>query len=222
MDQQQRKQNVADAAVAYIESDLDADSIVGVGTGSTADLFIDGLARIKNRFGATVASSEASAARLAAHGIRVLDLNDAERVTIYVDGADEVDPSRALIKGGGAALAREKIVTAASDRFVCIVDDSKLVDCLGRFPLPVEVLPMARRLVAKGLEALGGRPEHRAGVVTDNGNDIIDVHGLEIRAPDELERQINNLVGVVANGIFAANRPAVLLVGTNSGVDVRD
>ena len=221
MDRDQIKAAVAQAAVALIEPRLATDTVVGVGTGSTANHFIDALAKIRHKFDAAVSSSEASTERLKTGGIHVLDLNAAPAVAVYVDGADEVDPSNALIKGGGGALTREKIVAATAEAFVCIVDDAKLVERLGAFPLPVEVVPMARGLVARRLVGLGGQPVHRRGFVTDNGNVILDVHGLSIVDPDALETRINDIPGVVANGIFAAERPEVVLVGTPGGVERR-
>lgn len=218
MAQDDLKRAVAKAAMAAVEPLLDTKTIVGVGTGSTANFFIDELAAHKHQFDAAVASSEASAERLRGHGIDVVDANSAGPIAVYVDGADEVDPSRALIKGGGAALTREKIVAACSDSFICIVDESKLVKRLGEYPLPVEVLPMARSLVARGLAGLGGEPVWREGVVTDNGNLILDVYGLDIADPDALEQRINNLVGTVCNGIFAANRANQVLVASAAGV----
>ena len=212
------KRRVAFRAADAIAASLGPGQIVGVGTGSTTNHFIDALARLKDRFDAAVSSSVASAERLAAHGIRVIDLNDAETITVYVDGADEVEPGGALIKGGGGAHTREKIVAAAADRFICIVDDSKEVDTLGAFGVPVEVVPMARRSVARRLRAFGGEVRERAGFVTDNGNSVLDLHGLAIADPDALEAQINNLAGVVENGIFAVNRPDLVLVGTPGGV----
>jgi len=218
MSQDTLKQSAAAAALDYIESRLTRQSVVGIGTGSTADFFIDGLARIRHKFDAAVASSEASAQRLAGHGIPVLDLNAAPSLCVYVDGADEVDPGRCLTKGGGGALTREKIVAASSEEFVCIVDESKLVERLGRFPLPVEVVPMARGLAARALLRLGGSPEWRQGFTTDNGNIILDVHGLDIEDPLALEAEINNIVGVVCNGLFAANRADRVLVAGKGGV----
>lgn len=220
--QAELKRAVARAALENIRGVLSSGAVIGVGTGSTANEFIDCLAAVKDEFDAAVASSEASAERLAGHGIRVIDANSAGPLAVYVDGADEFDPSRALIKGAGAALTREKIVAACSERFVCIVDDSKRVDALacGRYPIPVEVIPMARSLVARQLTALGGEPEWRQGVVTDNGNIILDVHGLTVTDPDAFEAHVNNLVGVVCNGIFAANRPDTVLIANPSGVQV--
>lgn len=214
MDQNELKRAVAQAALAYVPEG----QIIGVGTGSTANFFIEGLASIRDRIRGAVASSEASAQRLRVHGIPLFDLNDVEGLSVYVDGADEVDGGLCMIKGGGAALTREKIVAAASSKFVCICDASKRVDVLGRFPLPVEVIPMARELVSRGLAELGGRPKVREGVITDNGNVIIDVHGLSITAPAELEARINNMPGVVTNGIFALRPADVLLLGSESGV----
>ena len=219
MDGDRAKSAAARAARDLIEPQLAPDAVVGVGTGSTANLFIDALAEVRHKFDAAVSSSEASAERLRVHGIHVLDLNTAAAVAVYVDGADEVDPSRALIKGGGGALTREKIVAATAETFVCIVDDSKPVERLGAFPLPVEVIPMARGLVARRLAGLGGQPVYRQGFVTDNGNVILDVHGLSIVDPDALEREIDHIPGVVTNGIFAAERPEVVLVGGPGGVE---
>ena len=222
-DQDQLKRQVAEAALARIEPLLSPDSVVGVGTGSTTNYFIDALVALKGRFAATVSSSAASTARLEAHGIPVLDLNSVEAVAVYVDGADEVDAECALIKGGGGALTREKIVASAARHFVCIVDDSKAVATLGAFPLPVEVIPMARRLAQRALAALGASPVHRAGFVTDNGNDILDVHGLSITDPSALETTVNCIPGVVENGIFAlATRPQAVLIGTPGGVLLRE
>ncbi|MFO8154893.1 MAG: ribose-5-phosphate isomerase RpiA [Pseudomonadota bacterium] len=214
MNQDEMKQAVARAAIEHVEYD----TIVGVGTGSTANCFIDELAAIKGRIKGTVASSEASAERLKGHGIPVYDLNEVDEIAVYVDGADETNERLELVKGGGGALTREKIVAAASDRFVCIVDDTKLVGTLGAFPLPVEVIPMARSLVARQLVGLGGRPELREGFVTDNGNVILDVHNLSITEPKKLEAQLNNLPGVVTNGLFALDPADVLLTGSSEGV----
>ncbi|MFK7915856.1 MAG: ribose-5-phosphate isomerase RpiA [Pseudomonadales bacterium] len=219
--QDQQKRDAAMAAVALIKPLLDSKSVVGVGTGSTANHFIDGLASIGHTFDACVASSEASAERLRGHGLNVIDLNAAPTLAVYVDGADEVDRHKNLIKGGGGALTREKIVAASADHFICIVDESKCVDLLGRYPLPVEVIPMARGLVARALTALGGQPELRADCVTDNGNQILDVRGLEIVDPAALEAAINNMVGVVCNGLFSAQKPQQLLVATAQGVEQR-
>lgn len=208
------KQAAAQAALRFVEDD----AVIGVGTGSTVNFFIDALAARKGRIRGAVSSSEASTARLKAAGIEVLDLNRTGDLEVYVDGADETDHHRRLIKGGGAALTREKIVAAASRRFVCVVDESKVVDVLGRFPLPVEVIPMARSYVARQLIKLGGQPVWRENVVTDNGNQILDVHGLRILDPPALETAINGLAGVVTVGLFA-HRPAdVVLVGSAAGV----
>ncbi|SBT16909.1 Ribose-5-phosphate isomerase A [Marinomonas gallaica] len=218
MTQDDLKKAVAVAAVEYILPLLEEDTIVGVGTGSTANMFIDELAKHKQLFDGTVASSEASAERLKGHGIPVYDLNAVNSIRVYVDGADESNNHLHLIKGGGAALTREKIVAAVSEEFVCIADESKLVKVLGDFPLPVEVIPMARSYVARELVKLGGDPVYREGVVTDNGNSILDVYNLEIVDPVKLESQINEIVGVVTNGLFAARPANVLLLGTQSGV----
>jgi len=199
MTPEQAKQLVAEAAIEYIEWDW----VIGVGTGSTANLFIDELSKMKNKIDGTVASSEASAERLRGHGIKVYELDQVGDLPVYVDGADESTKHLHLIKGGGAALTREKIVAAASDKFVCIADDSKLVSTLGAFPLPVEVIPMSKSYIARQLVKIGGNPILRDGVVTDNGNLIIDVHDLKIENPVDLERQINQLAGVVTNGLFA-------------------
>ena len=212
--QQIKKQRVAAAAIAQLTEGM----ILGVGTGSTVNAFIDQLAPWARRLAGAVSSSESSTTRLRALGIPILDLNDVDGLSLYIDGADEANDRLELIKGGGAALTREKIVAAASARFVCIVDESKLVKRLGAFPLPVEVIPMARRLVARELAALGGRPVHRAGVVTDNGNHILDVHGLLIDDATGLEQRINQLVGVVTVGLFAARPADLQLIGTDDGV----
>lgn len=214
MTPEQAKQLVAEAAMEYIEWDW----VVGVGTGSTANLFIDELAKMKANIDGTVASSEASAERLRGHGIRVLELDQVGDLPIYVDGADESTKHLHLIKGGGAALTREKIVAAASDKFICIADDSKLVDTLGAFPLPVEVIPMAKSYIARQIVKLGGNPVLRNGVTTDNGNFIIDVHDLKIDNPVELERALNQIAGVVTNGLFAQRPADVLLLGGDQGV----
>jgi ribose 5-phosphate isomerase A len=218
MTQDELKQAVAKAAIDYIAPKLDSDSIVGVGTGSTANCFIDFLAEIKGTFDGTVASSEASADRLRGHGIPVYELNAVDTIAVYVDGADETNPKLELIKGGGAALTREKIVAAVADEFVCIADGSKWVDTLGAFPLPIEVIPMARSHVGRELLKLGGDPVYRQGVTTDNGNIIIDVHGLNIEQAGELESAINQITGVVTNGLFATRPADVLLLGTEEGV----
>jgi len=214
------KQRVARDALELIRPKMTATSIIGVGTGSTANYFIDALAELKGSFDATVASSQASADRLTAHGITVLELNAVQEILVYVDGADEVDPNRALIKGGGGALTREKIVAASSNEFICIVDETKLVEVLGKYPLPVEVIPMARGLVARDLCAMGGQPVLRQGFVTDNGNQILDVEGFLIQEPGATEAAINNLVGCVCNGIFAAQAADQVLVASSSGVRI--
>jgi ribose 5-phosphate isomerase A len=214
MNQDEMKKAAALAAIDYIE----AGSIVGVGTGSTANHFIDALAGIKGKIEGTVASSEASADRLRGHGIEVLDLNSVGSIPIYVDGADESTKHMHLIKGGGGALTREKIVAAASNKFVCVADGSKLVDVLGAFPLPVEVIPMARSYVAREIVKLGGEPALREGFTTDNGNVILDIHNLEIANPVELETKLNQIVGVVTNGLFACRGADVLILGTENGV----
>ncbi|MFC1749449.1 ribose-5-phosphate isomerase RpiA [Pseudomonadota bacterium] len=215
MSQDEMKKQVADAALEYVESGM----IVGIGTGSTANHFIDGLAKMKGKIEGTVASSEASAERLRGHGIEVFDLNSVGNIPLYVDGADESNKYLHLIKGGGGALTREKIVAAASEKFICIADESKLVDMLGAFPLPVEVIPMARSYVARQLVKLGGEPVYRGGFTTDNGNLILDVHHLEIMNPVEMEEKINAIVGVVTNGLFAQRPADVLLLGTQDGVN---
>ena len=214
MNQDDKKHAAARAALEFVVPG----ALVGVGTGSTANAFIDALATVKGRIDGAVASSDATAALLAGHGIRVVDLNAAGELPVYVDGADEATRHRHLVKGGGGALTREKIAAAAAKTFVCIADDSKMVDRLGRFPLPVEVIPMARSLVARALVRLGGRPERRTGFVTDNGNEILDVHGLDILDPPALETDLNQLVGVVTNGLFARRGADVVLVGTGEGV----
>lgn len=213
MTQDELKQAVAREAIAFVEPGL-----IGVGTGSTANYFIDELARIKHKIDAAVASSEATAQRLMARGIRVIDLNEAGQLPLYVDGADEITEHLTMIKGGGGALTREKIVAAASDKFICIADHTKLVGVLGKFPLPVEVIPMARSYVARELTKLGGQPKLRQGFITDNGNVILDVHNLEILNPVELEGTINQIVGVVTNGLFARRPADLALIGTPQGV----
>lgn len=226
MNQNEMKQAVALAAIEHVRPLFDQDAIFGIGTGSTADLFIDALAAFKDRFAGAVASSERSGRRLREHGIKVVDLNTVTELPVYVDGADEVTEKLAMIKGGGGALTREKIVAAAAQRFICIADGSKLVAQLGRFPLPVEVIPMARALVARQLAVLGGEPRLRTGTdghpwLTDNSNVILDVHGLSIPDPVALEIQLNGLVGVVASGLFAVRGADVLLLGTENGVETR-
>ena len=219
MDQNQLKQAVAQAAVEYCLTKIQADSIVGIGTGSTANCFIDQIAKHKHLFAGTVASSEGSAERLRSHGIEVFDLNQVDEVSIYIDGADEANPKLELIKGGGAALTREKIVTAVAKEFVCIADESKWVDSLGTFPLPVEVIPMARSHVARELVKLGGDPVWREGVVTDNGNIILDVHHLyPMTSACDLEEKINHITGVVTNGLFALKPADILFLATQKGI----
>ena len=220
MTQDELKQEVARAAIGYVVEG----EIIGVGTGSTANFFIDELARIKDRIKGTVASSEATAARLRGHGIAVFDLNDVAEIAVYIDGADEITASGAMIKGGGAALTREKIVASVSRQFVCIADGSKLVGVMGKFALPVEVLPMARAAVMRQLSALGGQPRLRLkpgtdqAFITDNGGEIIDVAGLQITDPLGLESEINQIVGVIAVGLFARRGADVCLLGMSDGV----
>ena len=221
MNQQEQKVAAAQAAFEYVQDLINhwgEEIVIGIGTGSTANLFIDQIAQIKNSISAAVASSEESAKRLKSHGISITDLNSAGTLRVYIDGADEVNENLQLIKGGGAALTREKIIAAASSEFICIADESKFVSLLGKFPLPVEVIPMSRSYVARELVKLGGNPAYRNGVVTDNGNHIIDVHNLEILDPRMLETQINNITGVVTNGIFADRSADLLLLATDDGV----
>ncbi|MCG8394747.1 MAG: ribose-5-phosphate isomerase RpiA [Pseudomonadales bacterium] len=215
MDQDALKKQVAEAALRFVPEG----EFIGVGTGSTANFFIDGLATMKDRIKGAVASSDATAERLKSHGIPVVSLNDVDNLPVYVDGADEVNAHREMIKGGGGALTREKIVAAVARQVVCIVDGSKQVKRLGKFPLPVEVIPMARSHVARKLVALGGQPQYREGFVTDNGNIILDVHNLDIVNPIELEEKINNIVGVVTNGLFAKRPADVVLVGEGGSVN---
>ena len=214
MTQDDKKKAAAYAALEYVEKD----TIVGVGTGSTVNHFIDALATIKNDIIGAVSSSEASTTKLKEYGIDVFDLNEVAELSVYVDGADEINQYNHMIKGGGAALTREKIVSAVASKFICIVDDTKNVDVLGEFPLPVEVIPMARSYVARELVKLGGDPVYREGVITDNGNVILDVHNMQIAEPLTLENQINSIVGVVTNGLFANRAADVVLVGTENGV----
>lgn len=216
--QDEQKREVAQAAIQQIPMG----SIVGVGTGSTANYFIDELAKIKHKIDGAVASSDDTAQRLKSHHIQVLDLNSVSELPVYVDGADEITEHLQMIKGGGGALTREKIVAATARKFICVADQSKLVDVLGEFPLPVEVIPMARSYVARKLVELGGHPVLREGFITDNGNIIIDVHGLKILNPIELEMELNQIAGVVTNGLFAKRGANVLILGTNSGVRIID
>lgn len=219
MTQDELKQAVAQAAVDYVIERVPEGSVIGVGTGSTANCFIDALARHRQRYRGAVASSEATARRLAGHGFALFDLNAVDQIPVYVDGADEIDGGLHMVKGGGGALTREKIVAAVADCFVCIADASKRVDVLGKFPLPVEVIPMARAYVTRRLVALGGEPVWRQGFITDNGNVILDVKGLHISDPKALEAQINQITGVVTNGLFALRPANVLLLGTEQGVE---
>jgi len=218
MTQDELKQAVAQAAADYVAATAPAGSIIGVGTGSTANFFIDALAPLKDKYKGAVASSEATRIRLESHGITVFDLNDVDDIPVYVDGADEIDAGLNMIKGGGGALTREKIVAAVAREFVCICDASKRVEIMGKFPLPVEVIPMAKAHVARELAKLDGRPLERTGFVTDNGNVIIDVHGLQITDPKGLEAKINLIAGVVTNGLFAIRPANLLLLGTPEGV----
>jgi ribose 5-phosphate isomerase A len=214
MTQDELKQAVARAATQYVVDD----AVIGVGSGSTVNFFIDELATLRGRIRGAVASSERTAERLRRHRIAVLDLNEVEDMPVYVDGADEIDAGFAMIKGGGGALTREKIVAAVARKFVCIADESKLVEVLGRFPLPVEVVPMARAYVGREIGKLGGQPRLRAGFTTDNGNVVLDCAGFSITEPARLEEQLNNIVGVVASGLFARRGADVLLLGTRAGV----
>ena len=216
MSTEKKKQIAAQAALDYIG----VDDVVGVGTGSTANFFIDALATIKGKIDGAVASSEATAQQLKQHGIQVFDLNTVSSLPVYVDGADEATHHKHLIKGGGGALTREKIVAAVSEKFVCIADDSKLVDILGAFPLPIEVIPMARSYVARQLVKQGGVPELRENFITDNGNLILDVHNLEILNPVEMERQLNNIAGIVTVGLFAMRPADVLILGKDQGPEI--
>jgi ribose 5-phosphate isomerase A len=217
MTQDELKAEVAREAIKHVVED----TVVGVGSGSTANFFIDELARIKNRITGAVASSDRSAERLKGHGIRLFDLNSVNELPVYIDGADEITEHLAMIKGGGGALTREKIVAAVARKFVCIADESKLVPVLGKFPLPVEVIPMARAYVARQMVKLGGQPQLRENFTTDNGNIVLDVRGLSILNPVELETAINNIAGVVTNGLFARRGADVLLLGTKAGVVTR-
>jgi ribose 5-phosphate isomerase A len=214
MNKEELKKKAAEAALAFIEDDM----VVGVGTGSTVNYFIDALVSIKGRIDATVSSSEATTKRLKAHGITVIDLNAAGQIPIYIDGADECNARLELIKGGGGALTREKVIAAASERFICIADQSKQVDILGKFPLPVEVIPMARSYVGREIVKLGSQPVLREDFITDNGNLILDIYNLNIDEPARLEAEFNNITGVVAVGIFARRPADVLILGTTAGV----
>ncbi len=218
MNQDEKKAAAASESIRFVETG----TIVGVGTGSTVNFFIHALAEIRDRIAGAVSSSEASTKRLRDHEIPVFDLAEIGRMDVYVDGADEANPQLQLIKGGGGALTREKIVAAAANKFVCIVDDTKLVPVLGTFPLPVEVIPMARALVSDQLVEMGGRPEWRDGFVTDNGNDILDVHGLRIDDPLKMETEINQLAGVVTVGLFARRPADVLVIASDSGVETTE
>ena len=218
MNTEQLKLQVAQAALAYIN---DYDMVIGIGTGSTVNQLIDLLPQVKNRIDAVVSSSEVSTQRLQALGFNVKELNQTGDLTLYIDGADEFDAHNRLIKGGGGALSREKIIAAASKQFICIVDDSKQVDVLGKFPLPIEVLPMARSYVARQMVKLGGQPIYREGFVTDNGNPIIDIHNLKILDPVELENKINQIPGVVTNGLFAQRKADVVLIAQSGGEIVK-
>ncbi|MGO1460754.1 MAG: ribose-5-phosphate isomerase RpiA [Marinobacter sp.] len=219
MTQDELKKAVAKAAVDYISPRLERDSIIGVGTGSTANFFIELLADLKTEFDGAVASSEATAERLKSHGIPVYDLNSAGELEFYVDGADETNENLELIKGGGGALTREKIVAEVARTFICIADESKKVDILGDFPLPVEVLPMARSHVGREIVKLGGDPVYRDGFTTDNGNIILDIYNMDISRPIHIEERLNNIVGVVTNGLFARRPADLLLLGTKTGVE---
>jgi ribose 5-phosphate isomerase A len=218
MDQNELKKAVARAAADYVKSRLDERTVVGVGTGSTANFFIEYLGEFKHDIQATVASSEETAKRLKALGIQVIDLNSASEISVYVDGADEANEYLQLIKGGGGALTREKIIAAVAKEFVCIADGSKLVNVLGHFPLPVEVIPMARSHVGREIVKLGGDPVYREGFVTDNGNIIIDIHNMSIVDPRKLEEQLNQITGVVTNGLFATRPADKLILGTKDGL----
>ncbi|WP_111977937.1 ribose-5-phosphate isomerase RpiA [Algibacillus agarilyticus] len=214
MDQNAKKKLAAEAAIKYVK----AGDIIGVGTGSTVNHFINALAPIAADLQGAVSSSDASTKLLEDLGIEVFDLNSVDALDIYVDGADEIDEDKAMIKGGGAALTREKIVSAVAKKFICIIDDSKMVKTLGEFPLPVEVIPMARSYVAREIVKLGGDPVYRQGVITDNGNIILDVYNMKIDAPMHLEKQLNQIVGVVTNGLFAHRGADIILVADNNGV----
>ncbi|MBX3639813.1 MAG: ribose-5-phosphate isomerase RpiA [Nitrosomonas sp.] len=214
MTQDEQKKAVATAAIEHVP----IGRIIGIGTGSTANYFIDELAKIKHKIDGAVASSDATAKRLKLHGIEVIDLNEIDDLPVYVDGADEITQHLHMVKGGGGALTREKIVAAVAKKFICITDQTKLVNVLGNFPLPIEVIPMARSYVAREITALGGQPALRQGFITDNGNVILDVHGLQISNPVELETTLNQITGVVTNGLFARRAADILLLGTDQGV----
>lgn len=216
MSQDDLKKSSAEAALTYIEYN----DIIGVGTGSTVNFFIDGLAKIKGRIDGAIASSKATEDRLKTHGIPVLDLNSVGSLSLYVDGADEFNQHKYMIKGGGGALTREKIIAQVAEKFVCITDESKQVDVLGAFPLPIEVIPMARSYIAREMVKLGGDPVYRQGFLTDNGNIILDLYNLEIINPIELEEALNNFPGIVTNGLFAKRPADTILIGTNNGVIV--
>lgn len=216
MTQNEQKKATAIAAIEYVP----VGRVIGVGTGSTANYFIDELAKIKHKIDGAVASSDATAKRLKSHGIDVIDLNEVDDLSVYIDGADEITRHLHMIKGGGGALTREKIVAAVAKQFICITDQSKLVNVLGNFPLPIEVIPMARSFVAREIAALGGQPALRQGFITDNGNIILDVHGLRISNPVELETTLNQITGIVTNGLFARRAADILLLGTDTGVEI--
>lgn len=216
MNQDQLKKQVAEAALQYVTHD----TVIGVGTGSTVNFFIDALASIKHKIEGAVSSSEASKLRLQKLGIPIVDLNSISTLSVYIDGADEINAHLQMIKGGGAALTREKIIAAVAAQFICIADSSKKVDVLGKFPLPVEVIPMARSYVARQIVKLGGDPDYRQGVITDNGNVILDVYNLKILDPIKLEQELNNITGVVTNGLFARRGADILLLGSETGVQI--
>lgn len=216
MTQDEQKKAVAIAAIEHVP----VGRVIGVGTGSTANYFIDELAKIKHKIDGAVASSDATAKRLKSHGIDVIDLNEIDDLSVYIDGADEITRHLHMIKGGGGALTREKIVAAVAKQFICITDQTKLVNVLGNFPLPIEAIPMARSYVAREIAALGGQPALRQGFITDNGNIILDIHGLQILNPVELETTLNQITGIVTNGLFARRAADILLLGTDKGVEI--
>jgi ribose 5-phosphate isomerase A len=216
MTQDEQKKAAAIAAIEYVP----VGRVIGVGTGSTANYFIDELAKVKHKIDGAVASSDATAKRLKSHGIDVIDLNEVDDLSVYIDGADEITRHLHMTKGGGGALTREKIVAAVAKQFICITDQSKLVNVLGNFPLPIEVIPMARSFVAREIAALGGQPALRQGFITDNGNIILDFHGLRISNPVELETTLNQITGIVTNGLFARRAADILLLGTDTGVEI--